>query len=128
MMSTSLAFEQLPDIPQMVHFKKIATQLWARDDVIAIWLGGSIGTGKADRYSDIDLRLAIRADALEKWQKPDLNDILGRPNVNHWSRPVEEDASLHHVLLDNAEMYDLWVQDARTGAASRAKARPGLSR
>ncbi|MEM7128511.1 MAG: nucleotidyltransferase domain-containing protein [Chloroflexota bacterium] len=110
MMSTSLSFEQLPNIPQMVHFKKVATRLWERDGVVAIWLGGSIGTGKADRYSDVDLRLAVKPEALDQWQKPDWDGIFGRPNINNWSRPSEEDASLHHVLLDNAEMYDLWVQ------------------
>lgn len=110
MMSNSLSLEQLPDLPQMIHFKKVATHLWQRDDIVAIWLGGSFGTSKADRYSDVDLRLAVKADALDKWQKPEWDGIFGRPNVNNWSRPTEEDASLHHVLLDNAEMYDLWVQ------------------
>lgn len=109
-MRTSLSFEQLPDIPQMAYFKTVAARLWEREDVVAIWLGGSIGSGKADRYSDVDLRLAVTPDAIDQWQKPDWEDVFGRPNVNNWSRPADEDASLHHVLLDNAEMVDLWVQ------------------
>ena len=109
-MNPSLTFEQLPALPQIALLKKVATSLWGRDDVVAIWLGGSIGSGKADRYSDIDLRIAVTPDALSHWQKPEWEDVFGRPNVNHWSRPAEENASLHHVLLDNAEMYDLWVQ------------------
>lgn len=111
MTNTALSFEQLPDLPQTTLLKEIAQRLWNRSDVVAIWLGGSFGTGRADRYSDVDLRIAVGADALSlHWTKPDWDDLFGRPNVNNWSRPPQQDAALHHVLLDNAEMYDVWVQ------------------
>lgn len=110
MMSATLDFAQLPDLPQINYLKAVADRLWQRDDVVAIWLGGSFGSGKADRYSDVDLRLAVDPEAITWWSKPDWDDVFERPNVHSWSRPAGEDASLHHVLLDNAEMYDLWVQ------------------
>ena len=110
MMLHSLSFDQLPDLPQIELLKSLSERLWAQDDVIAIWLGGSLGSGKADRYSDVDIRIAVKPEALEKWQRPDWEEVFGRSNVHNWSRPIAEDASLHHVLLDNAEMYDVWVQ------------------
>ncbi len=112
MSNTTLSFEQLPDLPQVEHLEKMATQLWDRDDIIAIWLGGSFGSGKADRYSDVDLRLAVTAEALKQWQEPDFEKVFGRPSVNSWTSIKGEHGLLHHTLLDNAEMYDLWVQTA----------------
>ncbi len=109
-MDSNLTFDNLPDLPQIAQLKTVATRLWGRDGVIAIWLGGSFGTGKADRYSDVDIRIGVTPETLEQWHKPDWDAVFGRPNVHNWSRPIAEDASLHHVLLDNAEMYDVWVQ------------------
>lgn len=120
-MSNNLSFEKLPDLPQMSHLKSVAATLWNRDDVVAIWLGGSFGSEKADRYSDVDLRLAVTPAAIEQWEKPDWEAVFGRPNVHHWSRPLGENSSLHHVLLDNAEMYDLWVQTPEVELHQEAK-------
>ena len=120
-MNIALNIENLPNLPQMEHLKAVVRQLWERDDVVAIWLGGSVGSGRADRYSDVDLRLAVKPEAIDWWKKPDWDGIFGRPNVHHWSRPLGDRTSLHHVLLNNAEMVDLWVQTAEVELHQEAK-------
>lgn len=96
----------------MNHLKRMVQHLWQRDEVLAVWLGGSFGSGRADRYSDVDLRLAVKASAVPGWHRLNVEEVFGRRSVNVWTSVREDDAALHHVLLDNAEMYDLWVQDS----------------
>lgn len=107
---STLDFSTLPNLPQMALLIDVSNRLWRREDVIAIWLGGSLGSGKADRYSDVDLRVAVSRKSVPEWHDPEFNLLFGRPNVHRWTSMTEEDAALHHVLLDNAEMYDLWIQ------------------
>ncbi len=42
---------------QALYIRSLATGLWQRDDVLAIWLGGSFASGKADRFGGDLLRL-----------------------------------------------------------------------
>jgi predicted nucleotidyltransferase len=65
--STGLSFDRLPDLPQIPRLRRIVTTLWQRDDVIAIWLVGSLATGRGDHYCDLDLRIAIRSDGFVRW-------------------------------------------------------------
>lgn len=102
--------ESLPDLPQVDQLIEISKRLWNHEDTIAIWLGGSFGCGKADRYSDVDLRVAVRDQSLDWWKNPDFEAIFCRPAVDSTTSVRTDDAVLHHVLLNNAEMYDLWVQ------------------
>lgn len=54
----TLNLDALPDLPQSALLKQFAPGLWAAEGVVAMWLGGSLATGTADRYSDVDLFLA----------------------------------------------------------------------
>lgn len=111
----TLRFEQLPDLPQSAYIRKIAADLWQRDDVIAVWLGGSFASGKADRYSDVDLRVAVPRGEIEQWHAPDFVALFhGRPLSAHTAFSDEQTA-LHMLVLrrtaeSTAEAYDLWVQ------------------
>ena len=47
-----------------LHFVESAHKVLARDPrVMAVWAGGSLADGTADRWSDVDLRLAVADDA-----------------------------------------------------------------
>ena len=106
----TLQIERLPDLPQIDLLTEISERLWSHEDTIAIWLGGSFGCGKADRYSDVDLRVAVREHSFEWWKNPNFEAVFNRPNVDVITSLATDDTVLHHVLLNNAEMYDLWVQ------------------
>lgn len=102
----------LPDLPQIAVLKRIAARLWTDTEVVALWLGGSIARGKADAHSDIDLRVAVRPEALPPWQEPDLlmlSALIGETAVGvhalRWDRTV-----LHQALLADGVILDLLVQ------------------
>lgn len=74
--ATELAFSALPPLPQTASLKRASAVLWADEDVLALWLGGSFARGEADEYSDIDLRVAVRPEAQERWRRPDLEMLF----------------------------------------------------
>lgn len=113
--SPTLSLDALPALPQRRYLRTLARELWRRDDVLAIWLGGSFASGQADRYSDVDLRIAVPAAAIEGWYAPDLDALFdGRP-LHARTAFTDERTALHTLLLgrasgSDAEAYDLWVQ------------------
>ena len=120
-MNHSFTIDQLPDLPQAALLKEVAARLWQRDDVVAIWLGGSFGSGKADRYSDVDLRIAVTTNIPSEWYQPGFDAIFGRQIIHCWTSLKEEEATLHHLLIENAEMYDFWVQPPTRALHSEPK-------
>jgi len=114
-MNKDLTLDQLPNLPQISTLSTLVTKLWQRDDIIALWLGGSFATGKADRYSDVDLRLAVSPEAMSYWVAPDFNYLFdGQLLLSKTSTTKidvgDEQAALHHPILTNGELYDVWVQ------------------
>jgi len=114
-MNENLTLNRLPNLPQIDTFSTLATKLWKRDDILALWLGGSFATGKADRYSDVDLRIAVSQEAMSYWAAPDFNDLFDGQLLLSKTSTTKIDASddlavLHHPILTNGEMYDVWVQ------------------
>ena len=112
MEASELMLDSLPDLPQTAVLTRIAVRLWADSEVAALWLGGSIARGKADAHSDIDLRVAVRPDALADWQEPEraaLSALIGETVVGvhalRWEGTV-----LHQALLADGVIIDLLVQ------------------
>lgn len=112
--SDELCLDKLPaELPQTGRLREVATNLWKRDDVVALWLGGSFADETADRYSDIDLRVAVPPESIAHWKALDeraLCDILGRPCLAHERGDYGPFAILHHTLLADGDIYDLFVQ------------------
>ena len=112
--SDGLSLEKLPaELPQSARLREVATNLWKRDEVVALWLGGSFADETADRYSDIDLRIAVSPDAIAAWKALDdaaLCEILGQPCLAHERADYGPFAILHHTLLADGDIYDLFVQ------------------
>lgn len=105
------ALDALPPLPQAANLRLVASTLWHRNDVIALWLGGSFGRGTADEYSDIDLRVAVRFEAEAWWREPDLGLLFGGEVVGRTSFPLDG-GLLHHLALTGGDIYDLWVRSA----------------
>lgn len=104
----NLNFDGLPNLPQIEPLKRIASALWTREDVAALWLGGSFARGKADEYSDLDLRVAVTA--MEAWSEPSaVPDAIGETVVGG-QRITWEGFVLHHVVLADGLILDLLVQ------------------
>lgn len=105
-----LLLDQLPDLPQTPILVRVAQNLWRHDDVVAIWLGGSFASGGADAFSDVDLRIAVDRSAIDAWRQPDLEQLFEAPCPGHQAHAFADDAVLHHVLLADGCMFDLYVQ------------------
>ncbi len=130
-----LDLARLPAIPQAAPLHQIAPRLWARDDVLAIWLGGSLAHGGWDAYSDVDLFVAVQPDDMDNWREPNLHAIFGEGYVASRFSYFGEKFYVHHVFLDTGDIYDLHIQavdpeaidgdvrpDARLLLASRGEA------
>lgn len=109
----ALWLQRLPDLPQADFLKELAARLWARTDVLALWLGGSFASGRADRYSDVDLRIAVPVDVLPSWDRVRLYELVGERAIWSTTTFMAEDSALHHLLLDNGEAYDVWMQTSQ---------------
>ena len=105
-----LDFSFLPDLPQVETLKRVAPEIWSNEEVRALWIEGSFGQGAADRYSDVDLRLAVPAARFRKWESPDFTALFQGLCIAHQRLFPQEEAILHHVLLETGEMYDLGIQ------------------
>ena len=103
----------LPDLPQVRAISHAAQALDQRHDVHAVWLGGSFARGEADRFSDVDMRIAVGRDDLNAWQEPDWPELLGEAAVGHqllrFAYPQELEQTVRHCwaadepLLDGAD-------------------------
>ena len=78
-----------PDSPQYQLIESARAILERDDRIVAAWIGGSIAAGTADRWSDVDLRLAV--------EEPELPGLIAaipetlaaiHPVLGWLSRPV----------------------------------------
>ncbi len=107
---TTLDLTQLPAIPQAAPLRDVAPRLWARDEVLAVWLGGSLARGGWDAYSDVDLFIAVQPDEMDNWREPDLREIFGDGYIASQFSYFGEKFYVHHVFLDTGDIYDLHIQ------------------
>ena len=100
----------LPDLPQRPLLTELAQELWADPTVSAVWLGGSLARGEADAFSDVDLRVAFITPPEISEAMPSSAQLLTDRTVYSGVWRVAPDAVLHQILLDDGQIYDLWVQ------------------
>ena len=109
-----LRLDNLPPLPQSRVIESLAPRLWQDDDVIAIWLGGSLAAGTGDPYSDIDLRVAVAQDALTGWETPDFQALFDGPPLAYHFLRFGASSFLHHLIVPSGDILDLLVQSAET--------------
>ncbi len=98
------------DLPQKRRLALVAAELWRDENVAALWLGGSLARGTGDAHSDVDLRVAVAPAAFDFQTAPGRATTLLDAVVAGLHTPFGGDAVLHHLLLDDGEIYDLFVQ------------------
>ena len=118
---SDLNLSDLPDLPQRPLLTELARDLWADPSVVALWLGGSLARGAGDAHSDVDLRVALAGSDQVPETLPPCASRLTAQAAYHLTRRIAEDAVLHHILLHDGQIYDLWVQTAarQTGEEAR---------
>jgi hypothetical protein len=100
----------LPDLPQRARLAAVATEIWREPSAVALWIGGSLARGAGDRFSDVDLRVAVPLDAFDPDRVLASAPALSDTAVAHLRIPFGDDAVLHHLMLRDGEIYDLFVQ------------------
>ncbi len=115
-----LNLEALPDLPQRPLLRELAHDLWTDPAVAALWLGGSLARGAGDAHSDVDLRVALVPPAVSESFPASAHRLTDRVTYCFTSR-IAADAVLHHMLLDDGQVYDLWVQTAAREPSREAR-------
>lgn len=105
-----LDLSRLPRLPQARRLLQLLPALWNDLDVAALWLGGSLARGTGDPYSDVDLRVAVRPEAFDPDRIPASAALLQQSAVAVFPITFGEDGVLFHMLLDDGEIYDLFIQ------------------
>jgi predicted nucleotidyltransferase len=101
-------FATVPNLPQKELLIRVVEGLWKDSSIVAVWLGGSLARGQGDRNSDVDLRVALKP---EQYARIPLGSaLLFQMAVVQQRVEFGEHATLHHMLLDNGQIYDLFVQ------------------
>ncbi|GCE06726.1 nucleotidyltransferase domain-containing protein [Dictyobacter aurantiacus] len=101
-------------VAELATFAQQAAKALSDDNrVLAIWLTGSLATGSADAQSDVDLRVAIKAEAfstIEQWWQ-ELIDLVA-PTVwkRRWPGPPEE--AIIGAITSDYLRFDLVIQSA----------------
>jgi hypothetical protein len=106
-------FDSLPNLAQTAVLRDVVQRLVPNPEMRAIWLGGSFAAGSADRYSDVDLRIAVAPDRLKAWRAPEWRTILNQDQVGGTFLAFGEDALLHHIVLEDGTIFDFFVQSTR---------------
>jgi len=108
---TELHLDMLPMLPQRATIVEAASHLWQNEDVIALWLGGSLAHGAGDLYSDVDFRVAVEPQQLASWKSLSFEAIFAQaPVMGQHIITFGDDAFLYHLLLSNGEIFDFFVQ------------------
>jgi predicted nucleotidyltransferase len=102
--------ERLASLPQAAALHRAAESLAANIDVDAVWLGGSFASGSADRFSDVDLRIAVVPERLSSWRDIDFRAIFNQAALGASIASFGDDAFLHHLVLEDGTIFDLFVQ------------------
>jgi hypothetical protein len=109
-----LTFNKLPELPQVTLLKAVAINLWRQPGVVALWLGGSLARLAGDPYSDIDLRVAVENEHFTHWETPKFERLFGYSPLAHHLMRFGDTALLHHLLVENGDIYDLYSQGIKT--------------
>jgi predicted nucleotidyltransferase len=107
-----LRLDDLPALPQSQAIRDLAPRLWQDEQVVAIWLGGSLAAGTGDIYSDIDLRIAVPPGDLAEWEASDLENVLDGPALARQLVKLGDGAFIHHMILRSGDILDLLVQSS----------------
>lgn len=105
-----LDFDAISEGKHRRLLEAVATRVWARDDVKAMWVVGSLARGNADEHSDVDLWIAVSLDDYEAWREPNWSEFFDLKVVGQMFIPAGG-AMIHSLLLETGDFFDFCVQD-----------------
>lgn len=121
-MPDELRLDLIPQLPQCATIREISRRLWHHEQVLALWLGGSLGRGGGDAYSDVDYRVAVAAQHLPGWQPPDFAAIFASDRVVGQQALVSgQGLALYHLVLSGGEILDFCVQSTARDLTPEAR-------
>ena len=97
--------------PHATLIRDMATRCTADDTIHAIWVGGSLAAGRGDAYSDVDFRIAVAPEHVDRWAHPAWSHYLPIPACGGLVMRFGEAALLHHLVLADGTIVDFYVQD-----------------
>ena len=97
--------------PHADLIRAMADMCMADGSIQAIWVGGSLASGRGDVYSDIDFRIAVEPGQVEGWTSPDWRRYLPILPCGGLLMRFGEQALLHHLVLADGTIVDFYVQD-----------------
>ena len=97
----------MAQLPQLSNLPDIVKRLLCLDFVEKVYLSGSLGRGQGDRYSDIDLQVAV-ADTFSDFLSPaTLAGVLGASPLALKNIGLGPYQWLHNMILTDGTMLDL---------------------
>lgn len=97
--------------PHATLIRDIANKCAEDSSIQAIWVGGSLAAGLGDLYSDVDFRIAVEPEQIERWTSPDWEQYLPILPCGGVLMNFGEQALLHHLVLADGTIVDFFVQD-----------------
>lgn len=97
--------------PHASLIRDMASKCAADRSIQAIWVGGSLATGRGDAYSDVDFRIAVEPGHVDSWTGPDWEQYLPLQPCGGLLIRFGEQALLHHLVLADGTIVDFYVQD-----------------
>lgn len=94
-------------LPQLDLLPGLVARLQALPVVKAVWLGGSLGRGGGDQYSDLDLQVLVEPAFTDFLSNADLAHIAGAPPVATVRFTLGPNTWMHHLILSAGVLVDL---------------------
>lgn len=111
---TTIDLGILADGPHAELICEMAERCLADERILAIWVGGSLASGKGDQFSDIDFRIAVAAGTVDEWSKPEWTRFLPEAPVGAIQMRFGPGTLLHHMVLGDGAIVDLLIMDTET--------------
>ena len=94
-------------LPQFAILPDIVEHLLRLDFVEQVYLSGSLGRGRGDRYSDVDLQVAVAGTFSDFLDPAALEEVLGAPPLALKHIRLGPYQWLHNMILTDGTMLDL---------------------
>ena len=94
-------------LPQLAILPDMVERLLRLDFVDEVYLSGSLGRGQGDRYSDVDLQVAVTRNFSDFLSPTILAGLLGTPPLALKQINLGPHLWLHNMILADGTMLDL---------------------
>ena len=117
----------MTELPQLAILPDMVGRLLRLDFVDEVYLSGSLGRGQGDRYSDVDLQVAVTRSFSDFLSSTILAGLLGAPPLALKQINLGPHLWLHNMILGDGTMLDLVcrtdIESADTGQWTRLDGR-----